>query len=207
MPEETRETPPRPEEVLKRQVADRFKQRIAEIRGKISALERDLKDRIEAEATLRIVLEGDGGGTWFVNIKNGEVEIGQSPAGEPILTVYQSLADFQAAAGEIGGLGLGGGPGGQGELTKSRISRIRAIKGTLQFKVTDLADGREMSVITHFGPGERAAEPQATVSIHADNARKMRTGELNPQQAFMSGMIRISGDTALVMSVGMAMMM
>jgi SCP-2 sterol transfer family protein len=140
-----------------------------------------------------------------VNFKGGEAAIATAGSGPPVMTVYQSLDDFRAAAGAIGG-GLGfGGPGGQGDLTKTRVSRLKTLKGTMQFKVTDLPDGREMPVTLQFGEGERA-EPQTVIAIKADDARKMRTGELNPQMAFMQGMIRITGDAALAMQVGMAMM-
>lgn len=195
----------RPDEILQRQVGEGRKRRIADLRGKVAALERELKELVEAEATLRVVLEGEGGGTWYVNLRGGEAHVGAAAESEPILSIHQSAADFRRAAG--GELASGLGLGGQGELTRSRIARMRTVKGTIEFKVTGLPDGGDLSVVLHFGPGDRAATPQTVVSVKADDAKKMRTGELNPQVAFMQGMIKITGDAALAMAVGMATMM
>jgi hypothetical protein len=50
MPEETSDKPFRPEEVLAQQVSERFAQRVAELKNKIAGLQRELDDRMGAEA-------------------------------------------------------------------------------------------------------------------------------------------------------------
>jgi putative sterol carrier protein len=44
------------------------------------------------------------------------------------------------------------------------------------------------------------------MTLKAEDARKMARGELDPQVAFMSGLIKVSGDMALAMQFGAAMM-
>ena len=44
------------------------------------------------------------------------------------------------------------------------------------------------------------------MSIKVEDAHKMARGELNPQAAFMGGIIKVSGDMALAMQFGAAMM-
>ncbi|MEA2626171.1 MAG: sterol transfer family [Candidatus Binatota bacterium] len=199
--------PFRPEEVLTRQVVNRVSERVAQLRARIESLQRDLRDHLEARATLRIVLEGDGGGEWYVNVEGGAATLANAAAAPPLLTVYQKLDDFRlaAAAGAVGGLGFGG-PAGQGALTRSRIERLQAIRGTLEIKVTDLPDGKELPVTIHFGSGERDAQPQTVIALKAEDAERLRKGELNPQMAFLQGRIRMTGDAALAMQIGMAMM-
>jgi putative sterol carrier protein len=42
--------------------------------------------------------------------------------------------------------------------------------------------------------------------MKAEDAQKMAHGEINPQVAFMSGVIKVTGDMALAMQFGAAMM-
>jgi len=101
------------------------------------------------------------------------------------------------------------GPGGrtnQNELTKSRIERLKLLKGLIQFTFTDLPDGSEQSFCLQLGEGERPAAPQTVLSMKAEDAQKMARGEINPQMAFMGGIIKVNGDMALAMQFGAAMM-
>lgn len=192
-----------PAALLKEQVSERMKKRIAELKSKIAGLERDLEDRLGAEATICVALEGDGGGTWYVNIKDGEAAIEASAASTPLLTIHQTVDAFRrgAAAGQSG---LGG-PGGNQELTKSRIQRMKGLKGSVEFRMTE-APGGDLSVLLCFGGIDKPTTPQTTISVKAADAKKMGSGELNPQVAFMQGALKISGDAAFAMQVGMAMM-
>ena len=101
------------------------------------------------------------------------------------------------------------GPGArtnQSELTKSRIERLKILKGLLQFTFTNLPDGSEQSFCIQLGDGERPATPQTVLSMKAEDAQKMARGEINPQMAFMGGIIKVTGDMALAMQFGAAMM-
>ena len=198
-------TDPKPLDVaalLKEQVSDKARKRLAELKSKIVTLQKELDDRVGAEATIKLALEGEGGGTWYVNVKDGESVVGTEPAGEPILAIYQTVSAFRRGAAAGGGLG---GPGQQQDLTKSRVQRMKALKGSVEFRMTDSPEG-DLSVVLCFGGIEKPATPQSTISVKAADAKKMSTGELNPQVAFMQGALKISGDAAFAMQLGMAMM-
>ena len=47
-----------------------------------------------------------------------------------------------------------------------------------------------------------AASPSITISMSAQDYVDMSTGKLNPQVAFMSGKLRISGDMGLALRMG-----
>jgi hypothetical protein len=192
-----------PAALLREQVGERMKKRIVELKSKIAALERDLDERLGAEATIRIELEGEGGGTWFVNVKGGEASIDTSPASEQIMTVHETVDAFRRGAAAGGG-GLGG-PGGNQELTRSRVQRMKGLKGSVEFRMTELPEG-DLSVVLCFGGLDKPATPQTTITVKAADAKKMATGELNPQAAFMQGVLKITGDAAFAMQLGMAMM-
>ena len=195
-----------PESFLQENIAPRFKQRIDDLRRRIVALEQEIQDHLAAQATVKVVIEEGGGGTWYLNIRDGEMTVGTKPAFAPLMTTYQSYADWQVAVAS-GEATLTPGPGGaQRELTKSRIDRLKLLKGTVRFTFTHFPDGNERSFDLQFGEGERLAAPQTVMTIKVEDARKMARGELNPQVAFMSGLIKVSGDMALAMQFGAAMM-
>jgi hypothetical protein len=126
----------------------------------------------------------------------------------PVMTVYQPRAyfDWSASLAASSGLFGPGGRGNQGELTKSRLDRLKILKGLLQFTFTDVPDGGAHSFCLHFGDGERPATPQTVLTMKAEDAQKLARGELNPQVAFMSGVIKVTGDMTLALQFGTAMM-
>jgi hypothetical protein len=171
-------------------------------------LEQQIQERLHAQGTVRIVVEGDGGGTWHLNVNKGAMTVSAEPAFPPVMTVYQPRSYFDWAASLAAEAGLFGpsARGNQGELTKSRLDRLRMLKGLLQFTFTQLPDGGEQSFCIHFGDGERPAAAQTILTMKAEDAQKLARGELNPQMAFMNGMIKVTGDMALAMQFGAAMM-
>ncbi len=195
-----------PEDFLKENVAPRFKEKVDELRRRIASLEQELQDHLQAQATVRVVIEGEGGGVWYVNIQGGKATVSREPAFTPLMTTYQSYADWLATARGDALMIAPGQAGAQRQLTRSRIERLRMLKGTLRFTFTHFPDGGERSVDLQFGEGERPSEPQTVMKIKAEDARKMARGELNPQAAFMGGLVQVSGDMALAMQFGAAMM-
>jgi len=197
-----------PEVFFTEKVAPQFRRRIDEMQRQIMTLQQQVQERMNAQGSMRIVVEGEGGGTWYLNTKNGEMMVATEPAFPPVMTVYQSRAYFDWAASLAAESGLFGpsSRNNQSELTKSRIERLQKIKGLLQFTFTHLPDGSERSFCIHLGDGERPAAPQTTLSMKAEDAQKMARGDLNPQMAFMNGTIKITGDMALAMQFGAAMM-
>jgi len=204
----TQQPPVTPEAFFKEKVAPQFRRRIDDLRRQILSLEQQVQERMAAQATVRVVIEGEGGGTWYLNVSGGEMTVTTEPVFPPLMTVYQPRAYFDWATTIATEAGLFG-PSArstQSELTKSRIERLKLLKGLLQFTFTDLPDGGEQSFFLQFGEGERPATPQTVLSMKAEDAQKMARGEINPQAAFMGGVIKMTGDMALAIQFGTAMM-
>ncbi|MGH7963219.1 MAG: SCP2 sterol-binding domain-containing protein [Candidatus Binatia bacterium] len=197
-----------PEAFLKDKVAPQFHRRINDLRRQITNLEQQVQERMAAQATVRVVIEGDGGGIWYLNVKGGEMTLTPEPAFPPMLTIYQPRAYFDWAVTMAGDAGLFGPStrAAQGDLTKSRIDRLKMLKGLIRFTFTHLPDGSEQSFSLQLGEGERPTAPQLTLSIKVEDAQKLARGEINAQAAFMGGIIKITGDMALAMQFGAAMM-
>jgi len=186
-----------PAAFLREHVADRLRRRIEELRAQAARLERELEERLAAEATLEFVLEGDGGGAWFVNVQGEDVRVEGAPARPPLVRLLQSRTDWEALARS--GLGMGA-PPGAGDLTRARIARLATLKGTLEFRL--IADDGERRVRVQFGAADA---PRCTVTLRADDARRLQSGELTPQAAFLQGLARLEGDVALAMQAGAAL--
>lgn len=197
-----------PDIFFQEKVAPQFRHRIDDLQRQIITLQQQIQERLSAQGTVRIVIEGDGGGTWYLNVSTGEMTATTEPAFPLVMTVYQSRSYFDWAASMATEAGLFGpsARSNQNELTKSRIERLKMLKGLIQFTFTQLPDGSEQSFCIQLGDGERPAAPQTTLSMKAEDAQKMARGELNPQMAFMSGIIKVTGDMALAMQFGAAMM-
>src|SRR5262245_20932763 len=198
-------TPLDPAIFLRDHVAPRSRRQVEELRARITRLEAELADRLGAEATIQLVLEGDGGGTWYLKLRQGDTQVADSPAARPLIRVYQSFRDWETLArAELSGADSGGMPAG-GDLTRSRIERLRGLEGSLEFRL-QAEDGEERPALVQFGTGERTT-PRCTLRVRVDDARRLRTGELSPQAAFMQGLVKLEGDLAFAMQVGAALFM
>jgi hypothetical protein len=182
-----------PEAFLREQVAPRMAQRIEDLRAEIDRLHRELADRMTAEATVALVLEGTDGGTWYLNIRDGQMTVAKQAAQPPLVSVHQTRADWEALARAAGGSA----PMGT-DLTASRIERLREIKGTLEFR---LATGdAERRVEVRLGPD--GAGSRCTLALKAEDAIRLQSGELRPEAAFIQGLVKLQGDITLAMQLG-----
>ncbi len=132
-----------PEAFFKEKVAPQFSRRIDDLRRQILSLEQQVQERAAAQATVRVVIEGEGSGTWYLNVNKGEMTVTAEPMFSPLMTVYQPRAYFDWAASTATDAGLFG-PGArnnQGELTRSRIERLKLLKGLIRFTFTHLPNG------------------------------------------------------------------
>src|SRR5262245_39916850 len=160
-------TPLDPATFLRDHVAPRSRQRIEALRAQIGRLEAEPEDRLGAEATIQVVLEGVGGGTWYLNLREGDTHVGDAPTHTPVIRVYQSRDDWEALArAELapGGADAGGSEPTGGELTRSRLDRMRGITGVLEFRMQ--TDDGERRTLVQFGPGERTP-PRCTLRLRA----------------------------------------
>jgi hypothetical protein len=158
------------------------------------------------DATIRVEVRGEGGGTWFLNVKGGRVTAGESPDQAPFLTLVQDRGDFEALVAEAGDspLGLLGGLSGLSgamKLTRLRIDNLSGMNGMLQFT---LQGEGGFTLLTHFGSEPLPDEPTTKIAVQAEGYRKLRAGEIDPQQAFMDGTIQVEGDMQLAMQLALA---
>ncbi len=188
-----------PAAFIRDEVAPRHRRRIADLRTQIARLDRELEDRLAADATVELVLEGDGGGTWYVTIRGEDVALADRPPAPPVMRVRQTRGDWEALA-RLGLGGVGGNPAG-GELTRSRVDRLRTVRGTLELRLA--GDDAERRVTVQFGePGGDPPPPRCTVAMRQADALRMQKGELTPQGAFMQGIVRLEGDVGFAMQLG-----
>ena len=178
---------------LRDQVAPRVARHIAELQAEIDRLHRELADRMTAEATVALVLDGVDGGTWYMNLHDGRMVVESEPAQPPLVSVHQTRADWEALAQAAGG----GTPMGT-DLTASRIERLREIRGTLEFRLT--TGDTERRVEVRLGPDGSGS--RCTLSMKAEDALRLQSGELRPEVAFMQGLVKLQGDITLAMQLG-----
>ncbi len=158
------------------------------------------------DATIRVEVEGEGGGTFFLNISAGRMRADAEPAHPPFLTLLQDRRAFERLereAGESALALLGGlsGLAGEMRLTRARIRNLRDVNGLVRFAVTG-DDGFVLR--THFGADPVPDEPKTTITVDEQAYRDLRSGALDPQSAFMSEQIRIEGDLETAMQLALA---
>ena len=69
-----------------------------------------------------------------------------------------------------------------------------------------LSGPQGFTMVTHFGGGEPAAEPECVLSIDREIYTRLRAGEIDAQEAFMSGKVDIEGDMQMAMQLALAVM-
>jgi hypothetical protein len=158
------------------------------------------------DATIRIDVLGADGGTFFLNIREGQMAAEPAPAHPPFLTLIQDRRAFDRLASEAGDSALallGGLSGLAGELvlTRTRVQHLREVDGLIRLEVTG-DDGFTLG--THFGPGPVPAEPKTRITMDGDAYRDLRSGALDPQSAFMNQQIRVEGDMQAAMQLALA---
>jgi hypothetical protein len=159
-------------------------------------------------ATIRVDVQGEAGGTFFLNVSAGRMTPGESPLHAPFLTLVQERASFDRFVAEVGGSALGflgalSGLAQELRLTQARIDLLAGIAGTVHFEVR--GEGG-FALLTHFGPGSPTTPATASIRVDRDAYADLRAGRLNPQDAFLSGRIQLEGDLQLAMQLALAAM-
>jgi hypothetical protein len=157
-------------------------------------------------ATIRADVRGEGGGTFFLDFAAGRPAPGDRAAHPPFLTLALEAASFDAFLAELGGSALGflgalAGLAQEMKLTQARIDALALVAGTVRF---ELRGAGGFNVLVHFGPGEPASEPATAIAVDRDAYAELRSGRLNPQDAFLTGRIQVEGDLQLAMQLALA---
>ena len=155
-----------------------------------------------------IIVQIDGGNTLHrhaFEIDRGEMRHAETPERLPFLILGHSLEDFPSIRRECGDslLGFLGGLAGLGDemrLTAQRVRSLRELNGSLVFERVGPGG---FVLFASFGLESPEAEPRATIRLDEAIYTQLRTGELDPQEAFLSGQIEIEGD--MEMAVGLAL--
>ncbi len=191
------------EQYLKNEAAPRFSQLVDEAERKVAAAVQDLEDLRGAVGTACWMVAEEA--PVYLNIADGRIAVDAAPSHEPFMTVQMSAADWERFSAGAGG-GFLNDRSGQRRFGRSRIERLRGVRGTVRFVFTGLADGADWTCDVAFND-RPAVAPNATVTVPADTIAQIQGGQLEPQLAFMQGRIKLSGDAGLVMQLGMAMFM
>ena len=158
------------------------------------------------ETTLCVEVEGEGGGTFFLNVRAGAMKAEDAPSAPALLTLLQDRHAFERIAAEAAdsALGLLGGLSGftgDFKLTRSRMDNLAAISGCLRLEVTG-EDGFAFRV--HFGGAPVPEAPDAQIKVTPEVYDDLRQGRLDAQSAFMGGQIDVSGDLQVAMQLALA---
>jgi len=190
------------ESFLRAEVTPRFQELVDTAEGKVAAAQKELEDLRAAKGTMAWEIEGPSPTVRYVNIIDGAMTVAAEGLEPPFMIVAQSEADWARFTGGMAGLF---GADNRRPFGRSRIDRVRSLKGAVRFVLTGLPDGSSWSCTLYFGPPPRPTEPQTTVSLSADLVKQIQSGQLNPQMAFMQGQLKMTGDAGLAMQLGMAL--
>ncbi len=157
-------------------------------------------------ATIRIDVQGEGGGTWFLNILDGRMVSSDAGEQSPFLTLIQDSASYERLVAEAGDSALGmlgglSGLAGEMKLTRARIDNLTGVGGSLRFTLSGDAG---FTLLTHFGSDPVPEQPTTTITVDPEGYRKLRSGEIQAHEAFMSGLIQVEGDMQLAMQLALA---
>jgi hypothetical protein len=163
------------------------------------------EDMKAVNATIRVdILDSES--SYFLNIANGCMVAGEDAAHPPFLTLRQNRAAYERLAVETGDSAmamLGGlsGLAGDKRFTQRRVENLADVKGLLKLVIQG-DNGFEL--LTHFGTGPIPNEPAASITVDEEAYRELRSGALNPQDAFMDGRIAIEGDLKMAVQLALA---
>jgi hypothetical protein len=179
---------------------------LAEQERAAQAAQRVLDGMRAVDATIRADVRGAGGGTFFLNVAAGRLAAGKAPAHPPFLTIVLDEASLDPFLAEVGGsplafLGALAGLAQDMKLTKQRIALLAGVAGTARFEVRGPGG---FALLAHFGPGDPAEAPHVSIAVDRSAYADLRSGRLNPQDAFLGGQIQVDGDLQLAMQLALA---
>lgn len=159
---------------------------------------------------LQVYLEGDGGGAWSIGFDGGRLACAAGVAASPPLQISLTVGDWRAfVAGRVRDavaarvdVGFDASQAAKLYRITHKTEQVKAFSGNLQVIVEDKAESSDYKLTLTFGGGTpNAAAPDTTVALDLDDFVSLAAGELNAQQAFFNGKIRLDGDMNLAMGL------
>ena len=181
---------------------------LAEQEQMATAAQRALEAMRAVDATIRFVVTGAGGGSFYVNLAQGRSSAADAAAHPPFLTIALARDHYEPLFREAGDnvLGFLGGLSGMGapiRLTRARVAAIAEVGGTLLFELTGAGGFR---LLARLGTGEPAEPPDTSIRVDTEAYRELRAGKLEPQEAFLAGKIAVEGDMQRAMQLALAVL-
>ena len=168
---------------------------------------RVLEEMEAVRASIVVQVGDDAGGRFAYDVERGEAQHVEAPSRPPFMVLAHDVAHFAAIRRECGDslLGFLGALAGIGDalrLTALLVRNLRELDGGLVFERVG-EDG--FALRAHFGSNEPDA-PRATIRIDEATYARLRSGELDPQDAFLAGEIAVEGDEGMAIGLALAAM-
>jgi len=169
-----------------------------------------LKDMISAmgaglSTAISVRVIGAGGGDWTMTLADGKVKVDQGLNQDAVVTMVIEAGNFvEMATGQMDELLKP--PSMAQDLTpeqakakaKNDLEAMKSIVGMVKVVFED--KNKPFWVMAKFG-GELRDEPDVQVTMDRETAQAIAKGDTNPQAAFMSGKVQISGDLSILMAL------
>lgn len=205
-----------PLEFLRTDFPALFNQGVADLEAAAEAGSAGAKARLEdvrgAHGAVALFVEGDNGGEVYLDTKDGKMRLLDSaPADDAVKLAIagpgEALAMLLGEAEEAGEL--------EEDSAKKRAvgtasKRLQDALGsdTMEFHVIakDVPDLDEVKVRIALNAPKPPVEPKFTATISYDDLEAARDGEVNVQQLFMGGKLRMEGDYSRALQLGMQLL-
>lgn len=161
----------------------------------------------DLSASIATRVLGADGGEWTVSLAGGDVKVSSGIAKDALVTFVVDKKYFtEVVTGKRQDImkpppGAGqaaANPQAALEEAKQKMAAMRDIHGSVKFVIEDAAKPFE-AMVKFAGDLKDEADCQLTVSL--DTVKAMSSGETNPQAAFMSGQLQVSGDMTILMQL------
>jgi len=185
---------------------DFFMEVLPELLGEV-----DLPDGLGTER-LQFHFTGDDGMDIHIGVDDdGDLTLEEGQSDSPPIAISASTSDFRAAiAGslrdqvkaETGDIAIGPKQLRKAFMPDSKVQRIKALSGDLQFRLKDSQLGDEYAyTLTLGGKAPNASSPTTTVSLDLPTLLEIVSGRQQMQQLFFQGKVRIDGDMNVIMGL------
>ena len=158
---------------------------------------------------VRVSLQGEGGGSWDLQVEDGALQVGTDGSTRPLVTLVLTVDDWRAVVvGEDGPVDLAPPRASPTDLLfVDAASRqlLETVSGTYRFEVTSY-NGRTWALTALFNEVVPSDPPTATISTDAVTYAAILARELAAPEAYFQRRITITGDAGRGMQVGLALL-